>query len=97
MPSRRNTLVALVIGLVALVGCSGCSTAAPSAPQPASAPVNQAGSPVSVVVNVRASDVQASTSKGQDASGAVSTKGGTQDAGATTDVKPTTNVSGVPR
>lgn len=87
--------IVLVAALVALT-VGGCTTAAPQAPQPALAPSYQAGSPVTVTVNVRASDAKTDVSKGQDASGAVSTKGGTQEASATTDVKPTTNVSGIP-
>lgn len=66
---------------------AGCTSAAPSAPQPAIAPVNQAGSPVTVNVNVRASDVRSSEQDKQDAAGAVTTKGGTQDATATTETK----------
>lgn len=79
-------------GLLAFVLAS-CTTAAPSAPQPAVAPVNQAGSPVTVNVNVRSNDVKATENDKQDASGAVSTKGGTQEADATTDVKPETNAT----
>ena len=73
--------------LATLTGAVACSTAAPSAPQPAIAPVNQAGSPVTITFNVRASDVRTSEQDKQDAGGAVTTKGGTQDATATTETK----------
>lgn len=87
---------AAVASLMALV-LAGCTTAAPEAPQPASAPVNQAGSPVVVNVNIRASDVKTETTKQTDASGAVSTKAGVQDAAATSTPNIAPNVSVVPK